>query len=311
MCCPGSVQPRLHLQVRHAHPGERARRQAALAAGRRHSGATLRRHWHGEPPPPLPPVRPPPNKQVDTNSAEIHVTTARAFPSWVSGYCTKWPILSRFQSSSLCSLNVEIKKLSTFPWHLTLSLPRVIKFKFPLLPHQKYNTTQYEELGFSSLTLMTNDYTANSHYTTHTSLYKKVGRMYFLILGVKGLTDWFVQRICCNLNCAKGNLELKLYPNFHWVVWLWRRTLSNGSDDKCKFFYGLKSWCNRYIRIRIAMSDVEQRRLGFVLCSLCPWARPLTLNDSRDVVGIGWQSYDFSCRHPGYLSHIYATNNYG
>ena len=32
---------------------------------------------------------------------------------------------------------------------LTLSLPRVISFKFPLRPHQKYYITQYEELGFS------------------------------------------------------------------------------------------------------------------------------------------------------------------
>ena len=32
---------------------------------------------------------------------------------------------------------------------ITLSLPRVIKFKFPLQPHQKYDITQYEEVGFS------------------------------------------------------------------------------------------------------------------------------------------------------------------
>ena len=33
--------------------------------------------------------------------------------------------------------------------HLTLSLPRVIHFKFPLEPHQYYYITQYEELGSS------------------------------------------------------------------------------------------------------------------------------------------------------------------
>ena len=43
---------------------------------------------------------------------------------------------------------------------LTLSLLRVINFKFPLQPHQKYNITQYVS---------------------------KVGRMYFLRSGVKGL----------------------------------------------------------------------------------------------------------------------------
>ena len=29
------------------------------------------------------------------------------------------------------------------------TLTKVINFKFALQPHQKYNTTQYEELGFS------------------------------------------------------------------------------------------------------------------------------------------------------------------
>ena len=33
---------------------------------------------------------------------------------------------------------------------ITLSLPRVINFKLPLQPRQKYNITQFEELGFSS-----------------------------------------------------------------------------------------------------------------------------------------------------------------
>ena len=32
---------------------------------------------------------------------------------------------------------------------LTLSLPKMINFKFPLQPHQKYYITQDEELGFS------------------------------------------------------------------------------------------------------------------------------------------------------------------
>ena len=37
------------------------------------------------------------------------------------------------------------------------SHPRVINVKFLLQPHQKYYTTQYEELGFSSLTQMKDD----------------------------------------------------------------------------------------------------------------------------------------------------------
>ena len=34
---------------------------------------------------------------------------------------------------------------------LTLSLPRMINFKFLLLPHQQYYITQYGELVFSQL----------------------------------------------------------------------------------------------------------------------------------------------------------------
>ena len=41
--------------------------------------------------------------------------------------------------------------------------PRVINFKLPLQPHQKYNIPQYGELGFSYLTQMKDEYTTNSH----------------------------------------------------------------------------------------------------------------------------------------------------
>ena len=62
----------------------------------------------------------------------------------------------------------------------TLPLPRVINFKFPLQPRQEYYITQYEGLGFSSLTQMKDDYTTNSHYLIYTFLFKLVGRMYLL-----------------------------------------------------------------------------------------------------------------------------------
>ena len=39
--------------------------------------------------------------------------------------------------------------------------PRVINFKFLLQPHQKYHITQYEDLGFSYLNQMKDDYTTN------------------------------------------------------------------------------------------------------------------------------------------------------
>ena len=82
--------------------------------------------------------------------------------------------------------------------HLTLSFPRVINIKFLLHPHQKYYITQYEELGFSQLTQMKDDYTTNSHYPQlYSSLYK-VGRMYFLnfsfkrrvFTGAQPVTKW-------------------------------------------------------------------------------------------------------------------------
>ena len=53
--------------------------------------------------------------------------------------------------------------------------PRVINVKFPLQPRQKYYITQYEELGFSSLAQMKDDYTANSHYLTYKFLFKRLG----------------------------------------------------------------------------------------------------------------------------------------
>ena len=57
--------------------------------------------------------------------------------------------------------------------------PRVINFKCPLQPHQEYNTTQYEELGFSSLTQMKDDYTTNSRNITYTFLFKRLGEYTF------------------------------------------------------------------------------------------------------------------------------------
>ena len=48
-------------------------------------------------------------------------------------------------------------------------------YKFPLQPHQKYNVTQYEELGLSYLTQMKDDYTTHSQHLTSHSLLKRLG----------------------------------------------------------------------------------------------------------------------------------------
>ena len=61
-------------------------------------------------------------------------------------------------------------KYSGHLFFFTLSLPRVINFKFLLQPHQNYYATQYEELSFSSLTQIVQ---RNSHCITYTFLYDK------------------------------------------------------------------------------------------------------------------------------------------
>ena len=61
-----------------------------------------------------------------------------------------------------------------------MPLPREINFKFPLQAHQKYDITEYGELGFSCLIQMTDDCTSNSHFLSYSSVFKKVERMYFL-----------------------------------------------------------------------------------------------------------------------------------
>ena len=46
---------------------------------------------------------------------------------------------------------------------------------FPCKPHQRYSITQYEELGFSSLTQMKDGYTTNSHYLTWENVLFELG----------------------------------------------------------------------------------------------------------------------------------------
>ena len=89
-----------------------------------------------------------------------------------------------WQINRLVLLPVGISRLGS----LTLPLPRVINFKFLPQPNHKYYITQYEELGFSSLSWMKHNYTSNSHYLTCTFLLKKVRRILFWNLGVKGST---------------------------------------------------------------------------------------------------------------------------
>ena len=75
------------------------------------------------------------------------------------------------QRNSVMIYNVEqnrgrlLEQINNTVTKFTLSLPRVINFKFPLQPHHKYYTAQYEEIGFSYLTEMKDD--TISHYLTY------------------------------------------------------------------------------------------------------------------------------------------------
>ena len=83
--------------------------------------------------------------------------------------------ISSVQGSSLAFFQNDEVSLNSTCQHRcfkTLSLLRVINVKLSLQLHQKYFITQHEELGFSWLIQMKEDYTSNSHYLTYTFLLK-------------------------------------------------------------------------------------------------------------------------------------------
>ena len=67
---------------------------------------------------------------------------------------------------------------------LTLSLPRMINFKFLLQPQRKYNMTAWRTWLFIAYSDERWLYYQFLLYLAHTFLYEKVGRMYVLNLGV-------------------------------------------------------------------------------------------------------------------------------
>ena len=97
----------------------------------------------------------------------------------------------------------------------------MINFKFLLQPHQKYNITlsiknlEFRSLLWWKINLNLNlkfnkpepepkdDFSTNSHYLTHTFLFREVGRMYFLGLGVKG------SRRCCAVKLFRETCSRK------------------------------------------------------------------------------------------------------
>ena len=88
---------------------------------------------------------------------------------------------------------------------LTLSLPRVIYFKFLLQPHQKYYITHYEELGFSYLPrwkiilpILTTSLIG--------ILFKRLGEC-TLELGSETLTYWWRAASVCMKNTKQPNKD--------------------------------------------------------------------------------------------------------
>ena len=107
-------------------------------------------------------------------------TTDPKFPNVTLQQCAPWKwsqvdISAKEQSAHylfpiplLSHLHISVHLLQfTDSCSATLSLPRVINFKFSLQPHQKYNIVQYEELGFSKIEAhMKDDHITNSHHLT-------------------------------------------------------------------------------------------------------------------------------------------------
>ena len=123
---------------------------------------------YGVPPPPPPPSPHAPGRKLLLRQNwcnEIMVVTEEDSDSFVfysqwavhlfslscfipeDGWIPSWqlPHTPSVLSSAQSQLVGCVRSIAT----LTLSLPRVINFKFPLQPHQKYYITQYEELDFS------------------------------------------------------------------------------------------------------------------------------------------------------------------
>ena len=100
---------------------------------------------------------------------------------------------------------------------LTLSLPRVINFKFPLQPHQKYYITCSMK-NFAFHRLLKWKWLYYQFSLRHLYMYlEKVGRTYFLNLDVKGLS----LRISCKNVSAQSPLRKRVQVAFDGSLEWW------------------------------------------------------------------------------------------
>ena len=136
-----------------------------------------------------------------------------SIPGIVGSYLSAYSLL-RF-SSLWTKRKMNSAQGSVSYWSVWLgvspSLPRVINFKFPLHPHQKYHITQYEELGFFiTYSEEPEDYTANPHYLTYTFLFERLAEFY--VIDCEQTSLGHVSQF--NQSCARGvNAQIARDPD--------------------------------------------------------------------------------------------------
>ena len=101
--------------------------------------------------------------------------------------------------------------------------------------HQQYYMTQYEELGFSQLTQMKDDYSTNSHYH-YTFLFKRLWEFTFWTWEWNckqsiQYTNWKVSPMQLSQPKSELALEMKFYLDFHRVYMAGDERWPTGTSD--------------------------------------------------------------------------------
>ena len=126
---------------------------------------------------------------------------------------------------------------------------------------------KYRELGVLYLAQMRDDYTTNSHCLPYAILFKMVGRMHFLNLGVKGLSNlWFVFHLL-----LASALHRKITEKPLWVA----------ERQKKKRFWVAFYSLTLYNQIHPSITVVIQRGLFVELVSSLLWSSIWEKNNSR------------------------------
>ena len=183
----------------------------------------------------------------------------------------------------LCHLSLEMfaRILSR-----TLSLPRVINIKFPLQPHQKYNITQYEEVGFSMLILIWNMIILAILSTSLLQFSSKGWKNVLLeLMGVRGLiTAAFDVHYYNTLLLHQGPVAA-----FLTLPWEGNRARKGGQRSTSKrqrrrLKMLILWWRTRAQRkkTRRPRMEASRRKKEAGVLARCPWAQPIAeMNPTR------------------------------